>query len=45
MGSNFNEFQPKPGITILEEGKVKANKQTLSVVVEGGLNKISMEDY
>ncbi len=30
MGSNFNDIQLKPGISILEGGKVKQNKQSLS---------------
>ncbi len=42
MGSNFNDIQLRPGISILEGGKVKQNKQSLSNAQE---NKLSMEDY
>lgn len=42
MGSNFNDIQLRPGISILEAGKVKQNKQSLSNAQE---NKLSLEDY
>jgi hypothetical protein len=42
MGSNFNDIQLRPGISILEGGKVKQNKQSLSNAQE---HKLSMEDY
>eukprot|EP00347_Sterkiella_histriomuscorum_P001683 403371079 len=42
MGSNFNEMQPKPGIAIVENGKVKQNRQNVSTLAA---NKLSIEEY
>lgn len=35
-------MQPKPGITVLEQGKIKANKQPIKVE---GSKKLSLEEY
>ncbi|CDW79098.1 UNKNOWN [Stylonychia lemnae] len=40
MGSNFNEIQPKPGIAIVENGKVKQNQ-----INSKDPNRLSLEDY
>lgn len=42
MGSNFNELIPKPGITVLESGKMKANRQPQA---SNDPNRISLEEY
>lgn len=41
MGSNFNEIQPKPGIALLEGGKMKENKSMSKLAA----NKLSVEEY
>ena len=41
MGSNFNDMQPKPGIVIQENGKLKQNKSLSKLAA----NKLSIDEY
>ena len=43
MGSNFNEIQPKPGIAIVENGKVKQNRSNLNNTFEN--KKLTIDEY